>query len=263
MNYALNSAIFGLSVVGLSMMASPAHALSFTNGGFANNNLSAGTSGFIGGGQVVINGWTFNNGYSFLIPDGTDATTNINEANSGLDPVYGTPIQNPDGAPISLWGDAPVNSADGSGWFIAADGAYGPEAFISQTVSGLTVGSQYTVSFYQAHAQQRGCSGTTTSGWDVSFGWDTFSSPTMIHASMDPVSGWQKVTTSFTASGSSEVLKFLATGSPAGLPPFALLSGISVTDTPTTPVPTPALLPGLVGMGVAAWRKRKGESEEA
>jgi hypothetical protein len=27
-------------------------------------------------------------------------------------------------------------------------------------------------------------------------------------------------------------------------------------------IPTPALLPGLIGMGVAAWRKRKGESAE-
>jgi hypothetical protein len=30
-----------------------------------------------------------------------------------------------------------------------------------------------------------------------------------------------------------------------------------------TPVPTPALLPGLIGMGVAALRKRKGEAEES
>ncbi len=29
-----------------------------------------------------------------------------------------------------------------------------------------------------------------------------------------------------------------------------------------TSIPTPALLPGLIGMGVAAWRKRKGESVE-
>jgi len=29
-----------------------------------------------------------------------------------------------------------------------------------------------------------------------------------------------------------------------------------------TSIPTPALLPGLVGMGLAAWRKRKGESVE-
>ncbi|MFM7450149.1 MAG: PTPA-CTERM sorting domain-containing protein [Leptolyngbyaceae cyanobacterium] len=30
----------------------------------------------------------------------------------------------------------------------------------------------------------------------------------------------------------------------------------------STVVPTPALLPGLIGMGIAAWRKRKGEAAE-
>lgn len=33
-------------------------------------------------------------------------------------------------------------------------------------------------------------------------------------------------------------------------------------DIEANPVPTPALLPGLIGMGVAAWRKRKGEMAE-
>lgn len=35
-----------------------------------------------------------------------------------------------------------------------------------------------------------------------------------------------------------------------------------LTFTPATPIPTPALLPGLLGMGIAAWRKRKGEPAE-
>jgi hypothetical protein len=30
---------------------------------------------------------------------------------------------------------------------------------------------------------------------------------------------------------------------------------------PGTPIPTPALLPGLIGMGVAAWRKRKADAQ--
>jgi hypothetical protein len=30
-----------------------------------------------------------------------------------------------------------------------------------------------------------------------------------------------------------------------------------------TPIPTPALLPGLIGMGLAAWRKRKSEQAES
>ena len=43
------------------------------------------------------------------------------------------------------------------------------------------------------------------------------------------------------------------------------LSHITVytSNAGTTPIPTPALLPGLIGMGVAAMRKRKGEAEES
>ncbi len=36
---------------------------------------------------------------------------------------------------------------------------------------------------------------------------------------------------------------------------------VSKTWAVATPIPTPALLPGLIGMGVAAWRKRKGEAD--
>lgn len=41
------------------------------------------------------------------------------------------------------------------------------------------------------------------------------------------------------------------------------LSHLSVYSSNTQAVPTPALLPGLIGMGVAALRKRKGNSEES
>jgi hypothetical protein len=41
-----------------------------------------------------------------------------------------------------------------------------------------------------------------------------------------------------------------------------IVSTGSVVDNVAYRVPTPALLPGLVGMGLAAWRKRKGEEAE-
>ncbi len=49
-----------------------------------------------------------------------------------------------------------------------------------------------------------------------------------------------------------------------------LLAGVSYTSASgrtyfysgdTTPVPTPALLPGLIGLGLGVWRKRKTEAE--
>ncbi len=38
---------------------------------------------------------------------------------------------------------------------------------------------------------------------------------------------------------------------------------VAISNFNVTPVPTPALLPGLIGMGVAALRKKQGEAEEA
>lgn len=45
---------------------------------------------------------------------------------------------------------------------------------------------------------------------------------------------------------------------------FGLNSSLTIDNVngDTTPIPTPALLPGLLGMGVAALRKRKGEATE-
>lgn len=257
MNHVLNAAIAGLSVVSFSVIGSSAYAFTFVNGGFQPTNLSA-PSAYIGGGAVDITGWTVNSSYSFLISDGTTATTNINAAGYGPDPVWGTTISAPGGGPVSLYSPGQtVNSADGSGWFIAMDGAYGLPASIKQTLTGLKVGQQYAVSFYQASAQQSGFDGDSTDQWQVNFGGASQLSTLMNHASQAPVSPWQKQMMTFTANSSDQVLEFLALGSPAGQPPFALLSGVSVAE-----IPTPALLPGLIGLGLSAWRKRKSESAE-
>lgn len=55
-------------------------------------------------------------------------------------------------------------------------------------------------------------------------------------------------------------------------PSWSAFSNIDVGDVeqpyatfavvPPTPIPTPALLPGLLGMGIAAWRKRKNQESE-
>ncbi len=73
--------------------------------------------------------------------------------------------------------------------------------------------------------------------------------------------GWTNFTQIFTATSSSQVLSFLATGGPLGLPPFALLDGVSLTEvTPeVASVPVPAALPlmasGLIGL--VGLRRRK------
>lgn len=52
------------------------------------------------------------------------------------------------------------------------------------------------------------------------------------------------------------------TGSFAGLGESIEQSYATFAVVPPTPIPTPALLPGLLGMGIAAWRKRKNQESE-
>lgn len=56
---------------------------------------------------------------------------------------------------------------------------------------------------------------------------------------------------------------FTATGREAGNPKDVSHISLYYTTGDTTSVPTPALLPGLIGMGFAAWRKRKTNQSEA
>jgi hypothetical protein len=59
--------------------------------------------------------------------------------------------------------------------------------------------------------------------------------------------GWQTDSFTFTATSTSEVLSFLAVGTPAGVPPFTLLDGISVTQTPE-PQSLVLFATGLIGV---------------
>jgi len=127
--------------------------------------------------------------------------------------------------------------------FVAADGDPAWAGSVSQTVAGLTVGHTYQLDFTWAGAQQQGFSGNTTESWQVSFGSDTQSTATVNTPSQTFV-GWQTASMTFTATSTSQVLQFLAKGSPSGEPPWLLLSDASLQDTTVTPptVPEPATI---------------------
>lgn len=158
-------------------------------------------------------------------------------------------------------------SPDG-GRFIGADGDPAWAGSISQTVNGLTVGDTYTLTFNWAGAQQTGFSGDTTEKWQVSFGSATQNTATVSTPSQTFV-GWQSATMTFTATSASQVLQFLAMGSPSGQPPWLLLDGVSMTDTSLAAVPEPSTLAlagisglALVGGGLRA-RLRKAKKNPA
>ena len=189
-----------------------------------------------------VDGWNAN-GYGFVFtPTGVDTTGSINEW----------------GGNLTLWG--PNNgSANGlsasplGGNFLGLDGDYN-KASISQTVSGLTIGNTYDVSFYWAAAQQYGFSGATTEHFDVSLGTETYSTTT-VNLPDHGFSGWMQQTFTFTAQNTSDVLTFLAQGTPAGQPPFVLIDGVSM-DVATVPEPS-TLLMGVMAFGAFSFRRKR------
>ena len=88
-----------------------------------------------------------------------------------------------------------------------------------------------SITFYWAGAQQYNYDGATTEAWQVTLGNETHSTPVVSNVNHG-FTGWQKTTLSFVVTSTTEVLSFLALGTPSGLPPFSLLDGVSITEVP-------------------------------
>lgn len=155
---------------------------------------------------------------------------------------------------IGVLSDFQTKTPDGGNFLISdTDISEGSDFYgaISQQIDGLTVGKNYTLTFYQASSgvyQGKGGAPLATQ-WDVTFGNSTQSSPVMT-----PVYGsstaWEKVTMSFTASSASQLLTFAGNGTPQGTPVIiATLDGVSLVAA----VPEPATWGSmLLGLGVLA-----------
>jgi hypothetical protein len=203
-----------------------------------NGDFSSFTSTNAGGGQIDYNTTVANwstTGYNFLFqPTYADTTTGVTSQFSTL----------------SLWG--PDNGSNNGfnpdasptgGNYVGADGAFNVGA-ITQTITGLTAGDSYNLTFWWAAAQQYTYTGANTEQWDVSLGSQTIDTA-VYHNSSEGFSGWMQETFTYTATASTEVLSFLAVGTPTGQPPFSLLSNVSMEAA----VPEPEIL-GLMGMGL-------------
>jgi hypothetical protein len=225
-NRIISSALCSVAAFSL---AQKAHANLAANGDFS---LNGGT------GEVnyntTITDWT-STGYNFAFTSATGADTTLGGA--------ATQFNNN----VWFWGPdntSPVangfTASPNGGSFVALDSYLAPNAGVtvgplSQTINGLTVGKTYAVSFYWAGAQQAGYTGATTDQLLVSLGSQTLNSPVLNVASQG-FSGWTQTTLDFTATSTSELLSFLAQGTPAvSDPPFALLDGVDVELVTTVP----------------------------
>jgi len=231
-------------IAGASLLASPALANSFQNGGF--EVLTNGT------GQLNYNtaatGWNVknNDGYIFAFGSGTGDTT-------GSSGQYGS---------LSFWGSnnggnsSFAATSPSGGNFVAMDGAFQVEP-LQQAITGLHTGKTYSVGFDYAFAQQSGFDGNTHQNISVSFAGVTHNAEAANYTlPSHNFSGWFHTSFDFIATNASDTLSFLAYGDKP-VPPFALLDG--VTFTPDT-VPEPATWALFVGgfgfVGYAARRRR-------
>jgi hypothetical protein len=191
------------------------------------------------GSATDLSGWTV----SYLSPDATPY----------LDCVVfpGTGTSDACGNSQKLWAasDSPVG-----GNYLAIDGDPNFGISLSQTITGLDVGQTYQVSFYQAAAQFTLATGDTTELWRVSLGSETHDSPTMNNMSEGFIN-WSSQSLIFTADNTTDVLTFLAVGTPQALPPTLLLDGVSLDS--TVPEPVTATITGIGIVGILAMVRLK------
>lgn len=223
-------------------------------------------------GQLVQNGNFTSNGGNGQLGSNTSATDWSVPAPSGSYAFLFNPDSgSPSGSSADIYGSTsgeygtlalygPGNGNNNGftqsplgGAIVGMDSAFQVGA-LSQTINGLTPNQTYALSFYWAAAQQYPFSGATSSQWQVSFGSQT-QTTAFANIPTGGFSGWQSQTFDFTASSSSEVLSFLANGSPQ-VPPFALLANVSLQAVPETGSGV-AVLAGVACFGLFARRRAR------
>ena len=243
-------------LLGLIALANPAQAANLVqNGGFESNS----GPGYVSGNPIT--NWTLINTASTGI--------SINAINTLAQLQAAGQTAN---TPIPLWGASAsymngngFRNSNNGGYFIIADGFYEYNSIFAQRINGLTPGTDYELSFEYAYAQQAGFDGPTNQKWTVEFGSENYETPAYdlpSHAFYggSNSTGWLTASHTFTATAASQTLRFLTIGTP-GVPPMALLDGVSLTEVvPTPPEPTPTPTPGplpLLGLGATvAWSGR-------
>ncbi len=262
-----------------AITAGVAHANMIQNGTFAQTSPTKTVSTQFGTSYSAgnfITSWTGNNGYEIWYPSASAATSE-----DAVGQYTGTGRE-------FLWSAmAPPN---GSTTFVGLDGdsSNGVASSISQSVTGLTVGTTYAVSFNWAGAQMASRTGATTDMLAVSLSSNWMSNGSYNYGStINPANGgigcgsngswqvtcalsnasegftgWKSDTMTFTATSGSEWLNFLSVGTPSSFPPMALLTNVSLVQAPE-PGALALLGGGLLALGFALIQRRRAQRDRA
>jgi hypothetical protein len=244
-----------LSAIAVALaVGTSAHATEFVqNGGFETLGAGAPASGSFefGASYKYANGvanWTSASTSAFNVYFVNDGTATTTDADTRFSPANG-------GEHGQFLYSVPGGASPQGGNFVALDGDGGYNGAITQTINGLTIGQTYTLSFDWAAAQFADRQGDTTEQIQVGFGGQSFLTDVKNNASQGS-NGWFTETTTFTATSSSQVLSFLSVGTPAGLPPVALLDGVSLTGGVPEPATWAMMLVGFGGLGALLRHRR-------
>ena len=197
--------------------------------------------------SVDPTGWTGGSGLIFI-----DTPGDASNPNSACGSTY-----------LQTYGCPSTLAISGGYNYVEADGNPSFESGFNDSVSGLTVGTTYTLSFYQAASQQTGYSGDTTEQWIVSLGTsgltdcagclgggfssysnaDPTASIALTNLMSTPSGGltdWSYVSVNLTADATTDMLSFLAwgdNGNTANLPPLVFLTGVNSPSGLNSPEP--------------------------
>lgn len=230
----LTASALSFALVGAAANAAP----TITNGNFS----SSATDSFIVG-FGPLSGWTV-----------SPVTSGVNCIDvGGLSDICGAAYNSP---ATTVWKNPGVAPGGGNAFVSDVEMA----ETLSQTVSGLTVGTSYAITFAQASSYIFAAGGASTEDWAVSLGGTTVSSPTMVTPS-DGGTPWNLVTVDFTATSASETLSFLAQGTPVGGPPTAFLGDVSIAV--AVPEPAAAAIFGLSVLGLLGLYKTRSRISSA
>jgi hypothetical protein len=154
----LKSSAVGFFAIGLSLFTHSAQATTplpnLTNLNFLLQN-PGGTPTKSSFTSFDPTGWTGGNGLIYIDSSGTSNTSSSTACGPTYLQTYGCP------STLAIPGGYNEVEADGNPSF---------ESGFNYSVSGLTVGQTYSLSFYQAASQQTTFSGATTEQWIVSLG---------------------------------------------------------------------------------------------